>query len=150
MGNVANVALRIFPIFTGIVNYRKTRCSWHPSFFSHFFFSIILSLTIFLHHPMHLPCRDVAQDQGEKATTWKVSISRCWFQRVFLVIPTWGDDLIWRAFFQMGWNHQVVVGYGKSGHGIKLSLLGEIVHFDNDLLQPGWNRNELFASVFGI
>ena len=35
------------PFFTGIVNYRKTRCSWHPSFFpTGRHFSIILSLTI--------------------------------------------------------------------------------------------------------
>ena len=38
------------PFFTGIVNYRKTGCTWSPSFFSHFFFSIILSLTISWYH----------------------------------------------------------------------------------------------------
>ena len=40
------------PFFTGIVNYRKTRCSWHPSFFSHFrtfYNSVADHITIFLY-----------------------------------------------------------------------------------------------------
>ena len=37
-------------------------------------------------------------------------------------------------FVQMGWLKPP-----------KLSIFGEIVHFDHHLLQPGWNRNELSA-----
>ena len=32
-------------------------------------------------------------------------------KHLFIFTPTWGDDPIWRIFFQMGWNHQLVLGY---------------------------------------
>ncbi len=37
---------------------------------------------------------------------WFIS-SRWWFQ-IFFFTPTWGNDPIWRAYFQLGWNHQLV------------------------------------------
>ncbi len=34
------------------------------------------------------------------------TITRSWFQMLFIFTPIWGNDPIWRAYFQMGWNHQ--------------------------------------------
>ena len=45
--------------------------------------------------------------------------TRWWFHIFFTFTPTWGDYLIWRAYFQMGWfNHQLVyhVFYGNIWH----------------------------------
>ena len=37
-----------------------------------------------------------------------------WFQILcFLFTPSWGDNLIWLLFFQMGWNHQLVMFSAK-------------------------------------
>ena len=35
--------------------------------------------------------------------------SRWWFQICFIFTPTWGRFPIWLIFFQMGWNHQLVI-----------------------------------------
>ena len=36
------------------------------------------------------------------------TMARLWFQRLFMFIPTWGNDLIWRAYLSNGWfNHQL-------------------------------------------
>ena len=91
---------------------------------------------------MYLPRRDMAQDQWEEATTWKGGFE------YFLGSSLLGEMIQFDEHFFR--NHQLVVGYVKLGHGIKLSLLGEIIHFDDDLLQPGWNRNGRSALVFSV
>ena len=51
-------------------------------------------------------------------------LSRWWFQRFFIFIPTWGNDPIWLISFQMDWNHQLEKrrwnpnGYGAAPVGI--------------------------------
>lgn len=39
--------------------------------------------------------------------TWNIQgtlSSRWWFQMVFIFALTWGNDPLWRIFFQVGWN----------------------------------------------
>ena len=40
--------------------------------------------------------------------TWGLFQARWWFQIIFMFIPIWGNDPVWRAYFSDGWfNHQL-------------------------------------------
>ncbi len=39
--------------------------------------------------------------------SWGSTKTRWWFQIFCIFTPTRGNDPIWRAFFQMGWHHQL-------------------------------------------
>ena len=48
------------------------------------------------------------KNSNQKTTSWK---TKWWFQTFFIFTPTWVNDAIWLwvIYFQMGWNHQLLV-----------------------------------------